>query len=276
MDRPIVAFDTETASLRGAPHLLELGALRIVDGEVVDTFESLVRPDVEIDPEATAFHGIGEGDVRQAPGTAEVLERFAAWVGDDWMAAHRAEADARVLGFEYARADLAPPPGPLLCTLRLARKAFPDAPNHRLETLCDHLGLEEGAHHRALPDAVWCWKVLEACAARLGSEASDGDADATAGAVRLLATCGTPITIAANGPALRRSLKPRLRALARAASDRARVRLSYGEGDAPATLSVTPRILFDLGDRSYLEAECGSTGRIKTYRLDRVHRVQPA
>ena len=58
MDRPLVVLDTENATARGAPHLLEVGAVRVVDGEVQDSFESLVCPPVEIDPETAAFHGI--------------------------------------------------------------------------------------------------------------------------------------------------------------------------------------------------------------------------
>ena len=67
MSEPIVILDTETANLRVAPHLLELGAVRVQDGEIVDQFESLVCPEVEIDPDATAIHGIEEDDVRDAP-----------------------------------------------------------------------------------------------------------------------------------------------------------------------------------------------------------------
>ena len=53
MNRPIVAFDTETATLRGAPHLLEIGAVRIVDGDIVEHFEALVRPEVPVEAAAS-------------------------------------------------------------------------------------------------------------------------------------------------------------------------------------------------------------------------------
>ena len=60
---PLIAFDTETATLDGAPHLLELGAVRFYEGEALDHFQALVRPDVEIDPGTTAIHGITDADV---------------------------------------------------------------------------------------------------------------------------------------------------------------------------------------------------------------------
>ncbi|MEO0663880.1 MAG: exonuclease domain-containing protein, partial [Planctomycetota bacterium] len=87
LDRPIVVFDTETATLSGAPHLLELGAVRVVDGEVVEEFEELVAPAVEVEPEATEIHGITNDDVRTASTVENVLARFADWVGNDWLCA---------------------------------------------------------------------------------------------------------------------------------------------------------------------------------------------
>lgn len=266
MDAALVCVDTETATLSGPPHLLELGAVRVVEGEVVEHFSELVLPAVEIDPAASAIHGIEERDVRAARPAAEVLARFNAWLGDDWLAAHNASFDARVLAFEYARAGLAAPAQPWIDTLRLARRALPDAPDHKLETLADHLGLEESDHHRALPDAVWCWKVLEACIERLGGDPSPAGLLARAG--------GVPLTLAASAPSAGRALKPRLRGLERACRERSRVRLLYGAlGEAPAPLEVVPWLLFEQASRGYLEAECCASGILKTYRLDRIQRV---
>ena len=266
MDRPLVCLDTETATLGGPPHLVELGAVRIVEGEVADHFVSLVRPLVPVDPDATAIHGITEEDVASADAAPEVLARFLDWLGEDWMAAHNAPFDARVLAFELARADLPAPDQPVLDSLRLARKLLPDSPDHRLETIREHLDLEEGEHHRALPDAVWCWKAIEACVERLGSNVSL--------AALLGKQGGVPITIPAHAPHPGRVLKPRHRALQRACETRSRVTLLYGEPPEPPTpLSVVPWLLYRQAEKSYLEAECCSTGLLKTYRLDRVHRV---
>lgn len=266
MDLTLVIFDTETATLRGPPHLLELGAVRAEGGEIVDRFEALVRPEVPIDQDASDFHGITPDMVGDAEPAAEVLGRFTAWVGDDALVAHNAEFDARVLAFECARARLAPPPGWLIDTLRLSRKLIPEAPDHKLTTLCECLALEEGDHHRALADAVWCWKVLEECAERMQPQPVT--------VAQLVQAAGAPLTIAACAPRLRALLKSRHRPLERACQQREQVTLVYGDGaSAPVPLPVLPRVLYDLGERSYLEAECIASGTIKTYRLDRVHKV---
>jgi DNA polymerase III epsilon subunit-like protein len=264
MDRPIVVLDTETANARGAPFLLELGAVRVADGEVQDRFQELVLPPVAIDPEATEIHGIREDDVRRADPAPEVLARFVAWLGRDWMCAHDAGFDARVLGFEFARASVQPPGAPMLDTLRLARRYVPESPDHKLPTLCQHLDLEAGDFHRALPDAVWCWKVLEECSRRAGDP----------GAASLLKDCGKPVTIPSYLPGPAR-LSPRLRPLEVAARDGAEVTLHYGGADtAPARLPVLPKLLYERHKKSYLEAECLQSGLLKTYLLERVQKVE--
>ncbi len=270
MDRPLVFVDTETATCRGAPHLLEVGALRVVDGEVVDEFAELVRPEVPIEPEASEIHGLSDDDVTGADPAAAVLGRFLDWLGADWAVAHDAPKDARVVGFECLRAGLGAPEQPWLCTLRLGRKLVPEAPSHRLHDLLEHLELDgagEGPRHRALADAAWCFQLFGECVERAGGWAATSAAE-------LLARAGSPVTVPGFAPRPPARLKPRLRALAEACTEGRAVELLYGEGaDEPALLPVVPRLLYQEGGRAYLEGECGSSGLLKTYRLDRVQRV---
>lgn len=261
-------MDTETATLRGAPFLLELGAVRVVDGEAQDTFQELVLPPVPIDPDATLIHGIDETHVRQADFCPAVLQRFIEFVGDDWMVAHNAAFDARVLGFECARASQAPPPGPFLDTLPLARRHLPESPDHKLHTLCQFLDLEDGRHHRALDDAVWCWRVFEAC-----SQEAD-EADEAWSPAKLLGR--VPITVAGHTPRPPR-IPARLRALERAVQDGEALELLYtGATGAASALPVLPQFLFERKQKGYLEAECLRSGLLKTYLLDKIKGIAPA
>ncbi len=269
MSLPIAVFDTECATARGTPHLVELAAVLVVDGDVADRFESLVRPQVPIDADATAVHGIRDGDVRSAPDATEALGRFVDWLGAvPWMAAHSARFDAHVLAFEFVRTGLTPPDASVLDTLRLSRKAFPDAPDHKLDTLCQLLAIEVDVHHRALPDAVSCWKVLEAAQAAIARDEPGQDVDWPA----LQARIGATITFRSEMPQPAR-LTPRLRALDEACRTQRRVTIVYGEEGQLAHLPVSPRLLFRHDKKNYLEAECTRSGLLKTYRLDRVHQV---
>ena len=268
MNRPLVAFDTETANLRGAPHLVELGAVRFVDGESVEHFERLVCPPVPVEPEARAVHGLGDDELRAVPEASEVLAEFRLFVGDDWLVAHNAKSDAHVLGFEYARCELAAPTGPVLDSLALARHALPDAPDHKLATLAEFLALEHEPCHRALPDAVACWQVVEAAIEHMGGWNEVGEAE-------LLKRSGIPQTLATAGPERPRRHRAHVRRLERARLEGERVELVYGDThDTPARLGVYPRLLYRIKQRSYLEGECASSGTLKTYRLDRVQRVE--
>ncbi len=265
MDRPLVFLDTETATLLGAPHLLELAAIRVEDGEVVDRFETFVRPQVPVEEGVTAIHGIRDEDVRDAPDAGTAVAAFARWLGDTPIAAHGARIDAGVLAFECVRFGIPLPAVPMIDTVKLSRELIPDAPDHRLQTLCQILDVETTVYHRALPDAVSCWKVLEACVERFPPERErtvDG----------LLALHGAPITIAGSKPRSPR-IAPRLRPLEEACRNGMRVSILYGEEAGLARLSLTPKILFESKRRSYLEAECARSGLLKTYRLDRIHKI---
>lgn len=270
MPRPLVVFDTETATTRGAPHLLEIGAVRIEDGEIAAHFAALVRPEVPIDDLALSIHGIDDEMVRDARTAPEVIAEFSAFASDDWLVAHNASFDAHVLAFEAARHGLALSPAPILDTVKLSRRFVPDSDDHKLETLTRHLEIDVDVHHRALADAVSCWKVLEACIERLATTMGGERGDALF--LELLTRSGSMLTLASATPKAPR-LPQRLRPLARAVQDRAHVTLLYGEEGAPARLPVAPRLLYEMGERGYLEAECVRSGLIKTYRLDRVQRL---
>lgn len=290
MHRPIVVFDTETATGHLPPHLIELGAIRVVEGEIVDHFESLICPQVPIDPRSTALHGITDEMVRDAPQTAAVLERFASFAGGDWLVAHAASFDATTLAFEYLRHDLAPPPGPIVDALKIARRCIGEAPDHKLETLCQHLDIEADVHHRALADAVSCWKVLEACLERLADRRPatvEADVAAREGAPstiaplsslpstpwsQLLFEGGSLASIAGSRPKPPK-LPPRLRLLEEACRERRRIVLQYGDGGVSSRLPIGARLLFQSDGKGYLEAECERSGTLKTYRLDRIQKI---
>jgi DNA polymerase-3 subunit epsilon len=274
MDRPIVAFGVQTAAVSGAPHLIELGAVRVVEGEITDQLVSFCLPEVPIEDEGFTLHGISDADVRDAPPAAMLLERFRDWVADDWMAAHDAHKAAGVLAFEAARHAVEMPEAPILDSLELARRRLPDAPDHSLESLCGLFEFEGDFEHRALSEAVYCWKVIEALSGE-GAGVSGSDAGSPEGSSSLLAASGSPVTIPSAAPA-EPILKTRHRRLVEALKTGSGVQLTYGSKDrAPSNLPVLPRLLYRRGKVSYMEAECSRSGLLKTYRLDRIHRVAP-
>src|SRR3989441_11284608 len=119
-----VTFDFETTDNDVATcGVVEIGAARVVQGEIVDRFHSLIQPYRPISPQASAIHGYTDRDVQDARSFAEVWPEFRAFVGDDILIAHNGQRfDVPVLrrlggglgGGEGLGVFGTPPPGPSL------------------------------------------------------------------------------------------------------------------------------------------------------------------
>jgi DNA polymerase-3 subunit epsilon len=92
--------------------------------------------------------------LRDAPPCAEVIREFAGFIEGHRLVAHNAAFDRRFLEAELDAIGLAPHAEAFACSMRIARRIYPQAPNHKLATLVDYRGLaRKGAFHRALADA---------------------------------------------------------------------------------------------------------------------------
>ncbi|KPK78373.1 MAG: hypothetical protein AMS25_15730, partial [Gemmatimonas sp. SM23_52] len=151
--RDYVTFDLETTDLDPATcEIVELGAARVRDGEIVDSFRSLVRSEAPISAGASAIHGYTDKDLRDAPTLQEVWPRFRAFAGDSVLVAHNGHRfDVPVLRRLVGRfADV----HELIFfdTLPLARSLFRESA--RLTDLAERFEIRKGRAHHALDDAV--------------------------------------------------------------------------------------------------------------------------
>src|SRR5881396_393917 len=153
-----VTFDLETTEKDvEVCEVVEIGAVRVVGGEIVDRFHSLVRPYRPITPGATKVHGYTDGDVRKARPFAEVWPEFRAFIGDDVLIAHNGQHfDIPVLrrlaaGWEGVDTLV------FYDTLPLVRSLSRDSA--KLEDLALRFGIDAGRAHHALDDAVTLARV---------------------------------------------------------------------------------------------------------------------
>ena len=146
--------DTETTGLRGK--VCEIAWIEI-DSEfnVLNRVQSLIDPEIPIEPGAMQIHGITDDMVRDAP----TIEEF-------YSVVHPRKYESIVLmahnvSFDYK--FLAPhmPIDGTLCSLQLARKLLPTAANHKLQTLRSELGLPGGEEHRAMGDCISVLALLQ-------------------------------------------------------------------------------------------------------------------
>jgi DNA polymerase III epsilon subunit family exonuclease len=150
--REFVAFDLETTGLDVEQcEIVEIAAVRVRDGAIVDEFHSLVRPRVPVHPEATRRHGYSEADLAEQPRFEQVWPRFRAFVGGDVLVAHNGHAfDVPVL--RRMAAGLGGADGlTFFDTLPLARAVEPGSA--RLEALAERFGVPLARAHHALDDA---------------------------------------------------------------------------------------------------------------------------
>jgi len=151
----IIVLDFETSGMapdRG-DRVIEVGAVRISEGRIVERFQSLMNSGLSVSPFIESYTGITNAMLRSAPDSREVMRAFARFVGNSPLVAHNASFDSRFLAAEWARVGLACVQE-FACSMLVARRVYPDAPNHKLETLVRYKNLPvEGSFHRALADA---------------------------------------------------------------------------------------------------------------------------
>jgi len=157
--RQVVVIDVETTGLNpGVDRIVEVAALRFVDGELVDEFTSLVDPRCPIPPKASAIHLIGDDHVIGRPIFSEIADSLRTFVGGSTIVAHNAAYDSAFLPL-FQHHDW-------ICTNRLARHLWPNLPGYGNQELrfwhgLTHPRLLLGAAHRSFADALATGLIFE-------------------------------------------------------------------------------------------------------------------
>ena len=154
-DEVLIILDTETTGLdHKTEKIIEIAAAKMVNGEVTETFTSLVNPEKPIRHSSFLVHGITDEEVADAPKMPEVLPKFLEFVGDCTYVAHNAlfdysfinEAMKEHLGQKFTN--------PRIDTFEMYRSVFPDDPSHGLSSLLARFKFPPEVKHRALDDTL--------------------------------------------------------------------------------------------------------------------------
>ncbi|WP_028584170.1 3'-5' exonuclease [Desulfogranum mediterraneum] len=149
----VLDFETTGLSPRHGDRAIEIGAVRLENGEIVDRFQSLMNPGFAISSFISSYTGISNAQLASAPPCAEVMARFGRFIADLPLVAHNANFDRKFLVAELERLGTTPT-NPMACSMLTARRIFPQAPNHKLGTLVHYCDIAtDGTFHRALADA---------------------------------------------------------------------------------------------------------------------------
>ncbi|MDR2183344.1 MAG: PHP domain-containing protein, partial [Clostridiales bacterium] len=155
-----VVFDIETTGFnRESCSIIEIGAVRMQNGEITARFHSFVDPGEKLPAKIVELTHITDEMLAGQPAIDAVLPEFLDFVGDAALVAHNAEFDmgflehhSGVLGHEVKN--------PYLCTLQLSRALFPTLPRHGLAAMAKHHGVSLENHHRACDDAAALAKIF--------------------------------------------------------------------------------------------------------------------
>lgn len=153
-DATFVVFDVETTGLSSVyDKMIELAAVKMKDGEVIDTFETFINPNQKISAFTTELTSITNAQVEAAPQEAPVMEDFYKFSEGSILVAHNASFDIGFINKAYERIGKEPTTLPVIDTLELSRTVNPDLKSHRLNTLAKRYGVSLDQHHRAVYDS---------------------------------------------------------------------------------------------------------------------------
>lgn len=160
-----VVFDVETTGLSVVHDvIIELAAVKIKNGEIVDRFSEFANPHRPLSQHIIELTHITDDMLKDAPEIDDVISRFLQFIEGCTLVAHNARFDMGFLQEAVKRIGKERVNNPVIDTLELARFLYPSMKNHRLNTLADKLGVTLEQHHRAIYDAETTghilWKML--------------------------------------------------------------------------------------------------------------------
>lgn len=153
MDFTAIDFETATSAFTSA---CSLGLCVVKNGIIKERKEILIKPyPFEFNKYNIKIHGITPDMVENAPTFDKYWPDIKPYIENKMVIAHNASFDVRVLCETLKHYNITPPDFDYMCTVKLSQKAYPELESHRLNKLCDALGIHF-SHHRASDDAYAC------------------------------------------------------------------------------------------------------------------------
>ena len=149
----VLDFETTGLSPTQGDRAIEIGAVMLKDGKVIDRFQQLMNPGFRVSGFIENYTGISNEMLLDAQSCETVMSEFADFIGDYNLVAHNASFDQRFLDAELNRIQCTYS-GQFACSMLIARRLYQQAPNHKLGSLIEYKNIQhDGVFHRALADS---------------------------------------------------------------------------------------------------------------------------
>ena len=165
--REFVIFDVETTGLSSVyDTMIEIGAVKMQDGEVLDRFDSFINPHHPLSDTTIQLTSITDELLSHAEDEGEVVKKFRDFCGDRPLCGHNVQFDVGFVNAALKRAHLPEVTQPVVDTLEVSRLLHPEQTNHKLDSLTKKYNVVLTHHHRADSDAeatgLLMYKLLDA------------------------------------------------------------------------------------------------------------------
>lgn len=151
LEQEFVVFDTETTGFTPySDQMIEIGAVKIKNGEVTERFDELINPYRKLPPKIIELTNITDAMLEDKDSEENATKRFLEFVGDLPMVAHNAKFDIGFISAAMNKYNLGEFKNTVIDTMSMARTLYPEWKNHKLSTLVKNLEVpwDESAHHR--------------------------------------------------------------------------------------------------------------------------------
>ena len=141
-------LDVETTGLSARNNrVIEIGIIKVKNLKIADKFTTLINPGCDIPYFITQFTGIANSDVEYSPSFYDTAEEIEEFIGNSIISGHNLSFDENFLRYEFIRNGFEPLSNLTVCTLKLARKVFPELKSKSLASITAHLKIKNNDSH---------------------------------------------------------------------------------------------------------------------------------
>ena len=162
LNNDVVVYDFETTGkhVDGTDRIVEIGAVKLIQGKMVETFSCLVNPEMKIPKDATAIHGIVDDDVKDKHTYEEVLPDFYKFTHGCYLSGYNIDGFDNIYLTYFGKLCGYNFDNPSIDAFPLARKGIKGLKNYKLKTVAEHLNVPLDHAHRAVFDTMATAEVL--------------------------------------------------------------------------------------------------------------------